>query len=122
MRVRYLKRRLRTTETGEPCHFEIECAPNPCGLHSASRDSAIALGFTCVELNTAEASPGDWIDCPRDEPARPKQHCRCCVVLTRGRDALLTVCKKLRRGDLPEREQPLWDEMQTAIAIAEPTE
>lgn len=86
------------------------------------RQGCFASGFIEAEVAAAEASPGDWIDCPRDEPARPKQHCRCCVVLTRGRDALLTVCKKLRRGDLPEREQPLWDEMQTAIAIAEPTE
>lgn len=29
---------------------------------------------------------------------------------------LLKACRKLRRSDLPDREQPLWDEIQAAIA------
>jgi len=36
-----------------------------------------------------------------------------------GLAALLAACKKFRRDDLPEREQPLWDELQAAIAKAE---
>jgi hypothetical protein len=34
-------------------------------------------------------------------------------------DKLVQAIRKLRRGDLPELEQPLWDELQAALAACE---
>ena len=42
------------------------------------------------------------------------------LAVCRAGEPLLAACKKLRRADFPEREQPLWEEIQAAIARAEP--
>ncbi len=41
------------------------------GVGWTTRPNLIAMGFTAAELDAAEASPGDWIKCPREDKLPP---------------------------------------------------
>ena len=138
IRIRYCKEitlAMALRDNSDSCHFEVE--HEAFGNTRCTRQTLERLNVLARELDAAEADPGTWIDCPREEaPAETTGDLHVIIAeRTQQRDALLKACRLFTQlGGIVEKPVSLdstitirsqdyrviQEAVRTAIALTEP--